>query len=285
MFKDDLAKVMKEDHMTKKELARYLGVTEGAVNHWLNGSCKPGERPFHMICELYELPIERYVKERSSHTETRQLNKFDFDGEKLRRMMDNKGMNQAMLAKRVGVGKSSPGNWLNGATPTMENLNKLAAIFHVSPDYFRKGVNEPFSPKPQVDPKVKERESKWKNPYKVADAPIISTPIVEVKDLTEEEIEDVKKMAEDMKSDGLSLLTISDADRIAELKEKLELMEFDYKLQDDHIHDRINALEKENKELHEALDGIRKLIIDLLKVRVPDTKAETKKGFWARLLG
>lgn len=282
MFKDDLAKVMKEDHMTKKELARYLGVTEGAVNHWLKGNCKPGERPFHMICELYDLPIERYVKERSSHTETRQLNKFDFDGEKLRRMMDNKGMTQIMLAKRVGVGKSSPGNWVNGATPTMENLNKLAAIFHVSPDYFRKGVNEPFSPKPQVDPKVKERESKWKNPYakQLINAPVISTPVFDTKNLTDEEIEDGKKMVENMASERLELKPVTPYDQ---LKEKLELMEFDYKLQDEHIHDRINALEKENKELRESLDGIRKLIVDHLKVRVPDTKAEPKKSFWARL--
>ena len=92
MFADDLKAKLKENHMTQREMAAYLGVAPSTMSGYVHGK-PPRSREFNMICDLFEMSREKYIEE------------------------------------------------------------------------LRQPKKE-FTPKPQVDPKVKERESNWKNPYK-----------------------------------------------------------------------------------------------------------------------
>tara|TARA_R110000868_G_scaffold9394_5_gene46935 strand:- start:6026 stop:6346 length:321 start_codon:yes stop_codon:yes gene_type:complete len=53
----------------------------------------------------------------------------------LRRFLYDKRMTQSALAKAVGVGPSSVGNWLKKKDfPTAETFDRLAAVFGVEPE-------------------------------------------------------------------------------------------------------------------------------------------------------
>lgn len=266
MFKDDLARVMKEDHMSQTELAKYLGVTHGAVWHWLKGNNHPKEKQFHMICDLYDLPIERYVKERNDFAEGRKKKakrkskpEFDFDGDKLRKMMADRRLSKRVLAEKVGVSKSAPGKWCNGICPSKENLNKLADCFNVAPDYFRKGVEEPFTPKVRANPDVVERERRrtqrlLKSLHKDEEAPIVNTEVVDAPE-------------EPFRCD----------DEIKQLKKRVDAQ-----------YEIIACNEKQIERLKADIDALRELIKKYFSEKKEEPiiiQEEHKKSFWERMFG
>lgn len=68
MFADDLKAQLKANHMTRRELAEYLGVKQPTVSNWCTGRWKPKDREFHMICDLFDMKREHYTAERAGIT-------------------------------------------------------------------------------------------------------------------------------------------------------------------------------------------------------------------------
>ena len=68
MFRDDLKQALKDNHMTRRELAEYLSVAQPTVSNWCTGRWKPKDREFHMICDLFDLKREHYTAERAGTT-------------------------------------------------------------------------------------------------------------------------------------------------------------------------------------------------------------------------
>lgn len=336
MFSEDLTKAMKEGHVSQTDLAEYLRVTPGAVKFWMNGTNRPNKERLKVICDLLDMSYEKYVREFALARKSKggYMKNRDFDGEKLRKAMSDKKLTCKTVAKYCGVTPKAVGNWTCNYRPNYDNLVKLSNLFDVDVEYWSTNVTEPFTPKVKADPKVIAREKDWKNPYNrdlsvkpkgkpiepdPIEAPVISTPVVEVKDLTDEEIEKVKKMVKEIKNERIEILPVvdkkEDIDRLngridkaarlfKQMQEKVDLIDFDYRLQVNALNDKCDKLEAELDKTNEALNGIRKLIVDHLLVKneeKPDVTAEIekakkefeeiksraltkeKKGFWARL--
>lgn len=300
MFKYDLAQAMKDSHVSRRDLAEYLNVTKGAVDFWLDGANRPTQKRLKDICDLLDMTYEKYIKEFSQPSQKRSYtSNSDFDGDKLRKKIADKGITRKQLGAALGVTHKAVGNWCANRRPSYKCLLGLSQYFNVPLEYWSKNVHEPFTPKEQADPKVIAREKGWKNPYNrdlsikpkgepigpdPIEAPIISTPIIEVKDLTKEDVEKVKEMAKEIKD--VQILPKDDAvgRKVTDLIEKVELIEFDYKLQVDALNDRCDNLRDENETLAQALNGLRQLIIRYLRQDdEPETAPQEKKGFWARL--
>lgn len=66
--------------------------------------------------------------------------------ERLRERLDALGMNDAQLAREVGVARSSMSLWMNGTTKTIKgaNLLKAAAALKVTPDWLVSGDGRKF---------------------------------------------------------------------------------------------------------------------------------------------
>lgn len=65
----------------------------------------------------------------------------------LRKLLDERGISIAELARRTGVPKSNIHGWLQGASPSIEQLDRIAQYFGVSMEFLafdRKG-KDPFS--------------------------------------------------------------------------------------------------------------------------------------------
>lgn len=65
---------------------------------------------------------------------------MDFDGRKLRALLDEHGLTQPTAAEAIGCGLSSIEFWLAGAkSPDYDSLMKLVRFFRVSPiTFFRR---------------------------------------------------------------------------------------------------------------------------------------------------
>mgnify|MGYP003299488187 CR=1 FL=1 len=242
MFKDDLKQAMKNDHMSTKELANYLGVSQCTVQNWLSGRNKPKQREFRMVCELYELPIERYVGERSKEP-------FPWDGEKLKKLMMDRGYDVKGLASKLGINVTTPYRWLRGGTPSELMVNEIANLFNVAPEYFSKNVVGEFRPKPYVRPEVKKKVDLSKKPYKAA--PIVNTATVDAPEVNPSE----------------------------DLKDKMDFMAIN-NIQIQTLRQQIDDLNKTNEVMAKALNDLRKLVVEYL---IKDE--EPKKSWWQRMFG
>lgn len=67
--------------------------------------------------------------------------------ERLRERLDALDMNDAQLARQVGVARSSMSLWMNGTTKTIKgaNLLKAAAALKVTPDWLVTGLGKKFA--------------------------------------------------------------------------------------------------------------------------------------------
>lgn len=133
-------------------------------------------------------------------------------------------MTQTELAKYLDVAQTSVSLWVRGKTqPKQRAFNMICDLFGFSREKYtaeRNGI-EPveFHPKPILDPKVKEKESEWKNPYVKPE----KDKYKELKD----EIAELKKNQENLKTELIrdmdtiaSEIVKKDKD-IAELNEKI----------------------------------------------------------------
>lgn len=289
MFKDDLAQSMKDNHISKHDLAQYLRVSEKSIEAWLSGYNKPSETHFHSICDLLELKIEHYVLERANFKTSRHAE--GFDGQKLRKLLADRKMTQDAFSKIIGFGATTVNNWCQGYKPSSKGLKALNDYFGVQTEYWSPNVVGAFTPKPQVDPKVKEKVKLSENPYKKKSkplnaydgckeledtflAPAITTPIIDLDELPTSPLLDKEK--EPFRCDL----------EIKALKEKVEDVEFDYKLQVDYLEDRIKTLEKQAESLKLAVieEQARTTALQGL-VKGHFLKGEPKKSVWERLWG
>ena len=88
------------------------------------------------------------------------------------------------VAKELGISSGSVTNWKNGAVPHSATLKKIADYFGVSTSYLL-GVADNPDPVALVDPSKKE-------PTATVDPELLSL----IDDMTEEELEEMKRYAE-----------------------------------------------------------------------------------------
>lgn len=78
-----------------------------------------------------------------------------FETERVKRLMEERGLSQADLAKFMGVHQGQVSNWMSGRNmPNLETLVKMADFFGVSTDYLvgRIGENQAFYNVPELSP-------------------------------------------------------------------------------------------------------------------------------------
>ena len=312
MFKDDLRKELKNNHMSQAELAKYLDCSPSSVSQWVLGKVLPDTSYLRNITELFDMSFERYMPEYVEQQERRRNGAHirdgkvkidrstkDFDGEKLFELRKRKKMTQEELGEKLGWSKKAVSTWELGRKPSQRALEDICTYFNVKEAYFSPNVQEPFTPKERVRPEVKEKEKNWKNPYskQLKDAnealdlaPIVETKVVDVQKPDEErDAKAIIKARAEALEEPYKL-----GQEIKQLKDKVGLIEFDYKLQIGALSDRFDDLQKQIEEL-------RKLIIKFLLAQPnPDgateatfatetqpiiVKNEPKKSFWERLIG
>lgn len=64
--------------------------------------------------------------------------------EVLRKLLDERGISIAEIARRTGVPKSNIHAWLQGASPSVDQLDRVAQYFGVSMEYLA------FGEKPRI---------------------------------------------------------------------------------------------------------------------------------------
>lgn len=58
-----ISKARKDAGYTQMQVAKYLGITDSAVNQWESGKTKPRTSILVKLSELYGCPIEKLLKE------------------------------------------------------------------------------------------------------------------------------------------------------------------------------------------------------------------------------
>ena len=68
---------------------------------------------------------------------------MDKISERINFLMDSKGINQAKLAKKLGIATSSVSNFCNGKTkPSNQTITLICREFHISENWLRTGEGE-----------------------------------------------------------------------------------------------------------------------------------------------
>lgn len=64
----------------------------------------------------------------------------------LRKLLDDRGISVAELARQTGVPKSNINTWLQGASPSLEQVDKVARFFAVPIEYlaFGREIRDPM---------------------------------------------------------------------------------------------------------------------------------------------
>lgn len=102
--------------------------------------------------------------------------------EDLKAKLKENHMTQKELAEYLNVSHQSVSNWCRGKVPPKNReFDMICDLFEMSRERYtaeRSGIPEvPFTPKPYVDPKVKEKVDLSENPYRKA--PVIQVEEVE----------------------------------------------------------------------------------------------------------
>ena len=102
--------------------------------------------------------------------------------ENFKRLCSERGTTPTAVAKAMGISTSMTANWKKGGVPRADTLQKVADHFGVSVSYLLGVVDDP-DPIALVDPSKKA-------------PPIIEMIDEAMKDLSEEELEDLNKYVE-----------------------------------------------------------------------------------------
>ena len=116
-----------------RNLSLFLELPYNTVKNWFNNEKpKPSSEALYKIFDKFpELKYEDLgVKEVDTGKNVTSFIK------RLGQLMNEKGFNNTLLAKELGLDKSSISSWRNGySMPSEENLIKLANLFNVSTEF------------------------------------------------------------------------------------------------------------------------------------------------------
>lgn len=128
--KDTIKEKRLEHNLTMKELARKVGVSEGTVSRWESGEIVNMKRNAvaALSCVL-EIPLE--VLTGQSDEDIKKTT-----AERLKEVMDARGLRQSDLVELTGLGKSAISQYLSGkVTPKQDKIFRLAKAINVSPEW------------------------------------------------------------------------------------------------------------------------------------------------------
>lgn len=133
---ENINRLLQERRMTQKELADHMHVSASTVNDWVKGKKIPRMDKIDKICSIFRVQREEVLYDSSRSDKTLQARKLF--GSRLRRLLDERQLNQNELAKILGVSESTVGKWvLEKSMPrTMGTIQQLADYFGVGKSYF-----------------------------------------------------------------------------------------------------------------------------------------------------
>lgn len=89
-----------------------------------------------------------------------------FDGSKLRDIMYKHDLTPMTFSKKIGLSQPAISHWLCGRNrPSRKALDKLNDYFHVTDEYWKKGVTGAFTPTVAAREEAKEAFDKSVNPH------------------------------------------------------------------------------------------------------------------------
>lgn len=264
MFGEDLKNRIKEEGITQKEFGEMIGICHQTVSAWVVGRSRPRIETLHKICDLFDMPFEKYLKECSS---TSSASVMTFDSSKLRKERIAQGIDRKQLANKIGVSEETIKNWENSKVrPSAKNIGKLNDAFNVRAKYWEKEKEYgAFEPKVYVDPDVKKKVDLSENPYRAKLKPLDSFVSVPAK--KEEQPKDSNDDIEKMKRN------------FEVMKDWLTAMAMTVQKDMDTITDEIVKKDEQIAQLEEKVTYLRGMI-DGSFTEQPELE---KKSWWKRL--
>ena len=187
--------------------------------------------------------------------------KIDWSGEKLRKILYEKGMSHNYVARRIGVTSSCVYAWLiNRNKPSKENIEKLNLLFDVTTKYWEKDKRQKnYHLDEYPSEKAKEVCDRNINPHE-AD-----------KSKVKENLEKLNGISEEPTPEPMVFQQSEMMQRIADLKKQLDRAKSEIATKDSSI-----------KYLEGVIEGMK------MRERIneePKESYEDKQGFWKKVFG
>ncbi|MBD2782922.1 helix-turn-helix domain-containing protein [Xenorhabdus szentirmaii] len=139
---------MKEIGVSQEKLAESLGVTQGAVGHWLNGRRVPSVGVIMEIMKAVGFNNISFDSEGMvNHAEKENLSLSAYHAvntlkNRLKTILVNEGMKQKQLAEALNVSAQTVNNWLSRDAISREAAQSISEQFGYSLDWLLNGVGD-----------------------------------------------------------------------------------------------------------------------------------------------
>lgn len=187
-----------------------------------------------------------------------------FDGSKLRDIMYKHDLTPMTFSKKIGLSQPAISHWLCGRNrPSRKALDKLNDYFHVTDEYWKKGVTGAFTPTVAAREEAKEAFDKSINPHEADKAR-------------------VKENLEKLNGKPKVIETIEDAITFVNIGQEKRDLEKKIKEKETEIQGlkcELEGLKVENARLQGNIEGLTQQLL----LKNDGAKEAAKESIWKRL--
>uniref|UniRef100_UPI003F68C74F helix-turn-helix domain-containing protein n=1 Tax=Streptococcus pluranimalium TaxID=82348 RepID=UPI003F68C74F len=143
-FASRLKDLRKKNGYTQADIAKEIGITQGAYQKWETGSREPSFENLIKLAKILDTTPDYLLGYGSTkanvtffqRSEEQNLKMESSLGTRLKYLRKKKKFTQVQLSSSINVKQGSYANWENGKRePSLENVVRLAKLFGVTTDY------------------------------------------------------------------------------------------------------------------------------------------------------